>query len=87
MRFNSIAGLGLLATAASALPRPETHAIQKRSTRLQAKRYYPSSSLNARAPTGTGSSGTHFNGNGWLLTAQVGPTNVTLNIDTGSSDL
>ena len=83
MHFNSMASLGLLATAVRALPRPETPTIQKRSTRLQAKRYHSSSSLNAR----DGSSGNYFNGGGWLLTAQIGPTNVTLNIDTGSSDL
>lgn len=81
MRFVSLVPLGLLAVEALALPKPETAA--KKGIRVQARRYRAEPSLEARDGNATASN----DGGGWLLTAQVGPSSLTLNIDTGSSDL
>ena len=82
MHFVSIASFGLLAAKALALPGPEA-AMRKRASRTPVRRFEPDRSLAARDGNVTASN----DGGGWLLSVQVGPTTVTLNVDTGSSDL
>ena len=82
MRFVSLAGFGLLAAEALALPAPKT-AIKKRSIKLPVRHWRNERSIVARDGNVTATN----DGGGWLVSAQVGPSTVTLNVDTGSSDL
>ena len=83
MHFSSVASVALLATEALALPRPES-AIKKRSIKVPVTHFRKTRSLEARAD---GNETASNDGGGWLLQVSIGGQTVTLNMDTGSSDL
>ena len=91
-----LAAFLLLATEIAAHPTPSTNFLSKRATRLTAKRYVPRRTeirardgaiLHKRHQKRDGAVFLRFDGGGWILPVNIGGQTVTLNIDTGSSDL
>lgn len=78
----------LLSTAVSLLLVSESLAapanIQKRGIRSPAHRYIPS---HVSVDSETGAVYNSFDGGGWIIPVLIGGQQVTLNLDTGSSDL
>ena len=74
----------LLTTAALGAPtRNVRSTVEKRGFRAAVRHYIPKNVV-ARD---TGETSASFNGGGWLIEVQIGGEQLTLNVDTGSSDL
>ena len=82
MRVIQLSSIGFLATQALSAPTYGATA-KKNGVKIPVRHWRHSSPLEARDGNTTAAN----DGGGWLLTAQVGPSSLTLNIDTGSSDL
>ena len=80
MRSIAPLSLGLLATQALALP---TSNSPPPSIKVPAPHWTNEKLIEAR----DGNITARNDGGGWIVTAKVGPDSLTLNVDTGSSDL
>jgi aspergillopepsin I len=97
MHFLSAAiAVFLLSSEAKAYPKPSDHFLSKRATRVPAKRFIPKRTeirsrdgaiLHKPHQKRNGAVYLDFDGGGWILPVNIGGQTVTLNIDTGSSDL
>lgn len=74
----------LLAADTLGKPTPKHTSIQKRGIRASAVRHIP---RYANVSSETGAVYSNFDGGGWILPVLIGGQQVTLNLDTGSSDL